>query len=236
MPGGRGAISRAWPWGTPNRRARAACRVAAGVRSRVVNRPWKHIVFVAGVVGVVGLWVPLIEIRHSVVAVELSAKELTFGFKGTHALLERNLPAVIEKRLPASIRSGRDDARLIAHASKHAALMYIPAGLLLLLGLFGLSTKRPFGRPLGGLALLFGLASIATFVGLRIGLRMGLEEAMLERTTVELLNGAYLLLLAGLGGTVAGVGALVKPETRQGQRSRHVATASASPPGPPPNR
>ncbi|HEY5936655.1 MAG TPA: hypothetical protein VIU61_18530 [Kofleriaceae bacterium] len=179
-----------------------------------MTRPWKHIVFVAGFVGLVGLFVPLLEIRHGIVAVELSAKELTFGFKGTHALLQKELPKMIEKRLPASIRSGRDDARLIAEASKHAALMYIPAALLFLLGLVGLSTRRPFGRGLGALALLLGLASIAAFVGLRVGLRYGLEEAMFKRTTVELLNGAFLLFVAGLGGAIAGIGALVKPEQR----------------------
>lgn len=200
-----------------------------------MTKPWKGIVFVAGFVGLVGLFVPLLEIRHGIVAVELSAKELTFGFKGTHALLQKELPQIIEKRLPASIRSGRDDARLIAQASKHAALMYIPAALLLALGLFGLFTKRPFGRGFGALALLFGLASIAAFIGLRVGLRYGLEEAMFKRTTVELLNGAYLLFIAGLGGVVAGIGALVKPELRaQGQRSRHVATTSPAPPVPPP--
>ena len=179
-----------------------------------MTRPWKHIVFVAGVVGVVGLFVPVLEIRHDVVAIELTAKELTFGFKGTHALLARNLPAILEKRLPASIRSGRDDARQIAQVSRHAALMYIPAGLLLLLGLVGLSSKRPFGRGLGAIALVFGLASIAAYFGLRAGIRYGLEEAMFKRTTVNLLNGAFLLLVAGLGGTAAGIGALVRPERR----------------------
>lgn len=215
---------------TDTRRRRADSAYASGR----VTKAWKHIVFVAGVVGLVGLFVPLLEIRHGIVGVELSAKELTFGFKGTHALLQKELPAVIERRLPASIRSGRDDARLIAHASKHAALMYIPAALLLVLGLVGLSTKRPFGRGFGALALLFGLASIAAFIGLRVGLRYGLEEAMLKRTTVELLNGAFLLFVAGLGGTFAGIGALVKPELRaHGQRSRQAATTSPVPPGPP---
>jgi hypothetical protein len=234
------SVSRSRTLATRSRRIGAPDRRAGrevGVRSAAVTKAWKHIVFVAGLVGVIGMFTPLLEIRHGIVGVELSAKELTFGFQGTHALLNRELPKVIEKRLPASIRTGRDDARLIAQASKHAALMYIPAALLLLLGLFGLATRRPFSRPFAAMALLFGLASIATYIGLRIGLRLGLEEAMFKRTTVELLNGAALLLVAGLGGTFAGIGALVKPEQRgHGQRSRQVATTSPVPPGPPPKR
>jgi hypothetical protein len=177
-----------------------------------VTKAWKHIVFVAGVVGFIGLFTPLLEIRHGIVGVELSAKQLTFGFEDAHALLQRELPMAIEKRLPASMRSGRDDVRLIAEASKHAALLYVPAVLLMLLGAIGLATRKPFNRVFAAVALLFGLASIAAFVGLRVGLHAGLEEAMFKRTTVELLNGAFLLLIAGIGGTFAGIGALVKPE------------------------
>ena len=177
-----------------------------------MNRAWKHIVFVAGVVGVIGLFVPLLEIRHDLVAVELTAKELTFGHEGAHALLNKRLPRILEDRIPAAIRSGRDDARLVAHASRHAALMYVPAALLLLLGLVGLATRRPFGRVHAALALVLGLAAIAAFVGLRYGVRYGVEELGIKRTTVTLLNGSFLLFIAGLGGAVAGVGALVKPE------------------------
>ena len=141
-----------------------------------MSRAWKHIVFVACLIGVIGLFVPLLEVRHELVALELTAKELTFGHEGAHALLNKRLPRMIEDRIPASIRSHRDDARLVAHASRHAALMYIPAGLLLLLGLVGLATRRPFRRVDAALALVFGLAAIAAFVGLRYGVRYGVEE------------------------------------------------------------
>ncbi|MEJ7603118.1 MAG: hypothetical protein WKG01_34845 [Kofleriaceae bacterium] len=177
-----------------------------------VKRPWKHIVFVAGVIGVFGLFVPLLEIRHDLVAVRLTAKELTFGLEGAHAMLNARLPKLVERRIPAAIRSGREDARMVAHASRYAALMYIPAGLLLVLGLAGLATRRRFGRVHAALALVFGLAAITAFIGLRVGVQVGVEELGLKRTTVTLLNGAFLLVIAGLGGAVAGVGALVKPE------------------------
>jgi hypothetical protein len=184
---------------------------------------WKHILLLAGALGVLGVFAPMLEVRQGRVAIELSARQLSFGFERSHSLLERELPKLAEKYLPRSARSTHQDARLVADASRWAALAYAPSALMLLLGLVGILRQR-FGRVLGTLALLSSLASIASWLGLRIGLRIALQESGLEHTQVSLLFGAHLLLLAGIPGALASLGALLRPDLGR------------PPPPPPPGR
>jgi hypothetical protein len=193
-------------------------------------RAWKHVVLLAGILGVCAGFAPMFEVKQGKIAVELSARQLSFGLDKPHSYLERDLPRAAEKYLPSSLRGARDDARLIAEVSRWAALAYAPAALLALLGLIGVLSRR-FGRVLGAGALLFGLGSIAAWIGLRYGIAYALEEADLRRTEVTLLFGAHTLLLVGIAGVIAGVGALARPDL--GPRSR-ASRPLPPPPGPPP--
>jgi hypothetical protein len=109
------------------------------------------------------------------------------------------------------VRSTHQDARLVADASRWAALAYAPPAFMLLLAVLGLLLRR-FGRVLGTLALLSSLTSIAAWLGLRIGIRLALQESGLEHTQVSLAFGAHLLLLAGIAGALASIGALLRPD------------------------
>lgn len=191
---------------------------------------WKHVLLLLGILGVSGFFAPMLEVKQGRVAIELSARRLSFGLDPEHSILERNLPPLAEQHLPASVRSTRDDARLIAEASRWSWISYVPAALMVLLGLAGIRRRR-FGRVLGALALLAGLASIGGWLALYYGIPRALAEAALKRTQVSLLFGAHLLLLVGAAGMAAGIGALLRPDL--GHRPPR-ATPPGPPPGPPP--
>jgi hypothetical protein len=159
----------------------------------------------------------MLEVKQGKVAVEFSARQLSFGFERERSLLERNLPRVAEKYLPGSVRSARDDARLVNEAVRWSALAFAPAGLLALLGLLGIAARR-FGRFLGALALLAGLGSIGTYVGLYYTIPFALQEAELKDVQVSLLLGAHLLTVVGVAGVIVGFGALARPD--RGPRAR----------------
>lgn len=183
-------------------------------------KPWKQMVLIAGIAGLIGLFLPLVEVRHGPIALGFSAKQLSFGMETEHALLDAELPAVAKRLLPrrgkvaslaADLRSTRRDVRLVADASRGAALAFAPAALMLALAAIGL-LRRGFGRLSGALALLLGLASIGAWLGLRYVIRYALDEGAWERTTVTLQLGGHLLLVAGALSALAGLGALFSPD------------------------
>lgn len=194
---------------------------------------WKHIALLAGILGVCAIFAPMLEVKQGRIAVEFSARQLSFGLETTRSRIERELPRVAEKYLPSSVREAREDARLIEKAARWAALAYAPAALLLVAGLVGVLRRR-FGRVLGAFALLFGLGSIAAWIGLRYGLRFALDHSDLKKVEVALLFGAHLLLLVGVVGVVAGVGALVRPDRGPPPVRRRTMPGFPPPPVPPP--
>src|SRR3954463_11476361 len=140
----------------------------------------------------------MISIGRLKLSTDFSAYELTFKMSKTHKLVDQKLPLLVELKLPPDVREARDDIRLVVDASKNAALAYIPAGLLLLVGAFAVKRKR-LGRPLAAVALLLGIASIAAFLGLKYGIHYGeQEEPLLARTNLHLEIGAKILLAGGI--------------------------------------
>ena len=186
---------------------------------------WRKIVLVAGVVGVMAIFLPLFELRHGPAGLSFSARELSFGLTRTHQLLDHRIPAAIEKRLPAlekrlsssmrgtveEARGDLEDARTVVQAARGAVLLFVPSAGMVLLALAGMKRRR-FGRGLGATALLCSLLSIAAFVALRARLLYGLDEVGLKYLVVTFELGAQLLLFVGIAGVIASVGALVKPE------------------------
>jgi hypothetical protein len=189
---------------------------------------WKQVLLVVGLLGVTGIFAPMLEVKQGRVAIELSARRLSFGLGREYALVDHGLPRLAEKYLPSSVRSTRDDVRLVAQAARWAALAYVPAALMALLGLLGILRRR-FGRASGLLAVLSGLASIGGWLGLHFGIPLALREADLPHTEVSLLFGAHLLLLVGAAGVIAGLGAVARPDLGPGL------SRAARPPGPPPS-
>lgn len=172
----------------------------------------RFIVLIAGIVGVLGMFQPLMEVGRGKLHLAVSAYELSFGLSRTHRVLDAKMPFLVEMKIPADIRSTRDDIKLVLDASKHAALAYLPAVLLVLIGAYAVLRKK-LGRALGGAALLVGLASIAAHLGLRYGLAYGKEEEpLLQRVQLDLALGAHVLLAVGIAAGIAGLASLLRPD------------------------
>lgn len=172
----------------------------------------KHILFVAGLIGLIGMFVPLVSLGKGVMHVEVSAKELSFGLSRTHALLEQDIPPLVAKRMPKDVLSGREDVRTVLKALRGAAAAFIPAFVILLLGVSGM-WRGAFSRRLGIAALACGVASIAAYLGVRYGIDYGQnEEPLLKRVELMVEVGAYLLVVAGIGGIIGGALGAWKPE------------------------
>jgi hypothetical protein len=192
----------------------------------------KHILFVAGLIGVIGMFVPLVSLGKNLSHVEVTAKELSFGLTKVHSLLEKDIPAAIKKRMPADVIEGRDDVRTVLKALRGAAAAFIPALAILLCGVAGM-WRGEFGRRLAGAALFCGVMSIVAYLGLVYGIDYGEnEEPLLKRVDLTIEVGAYLLIVAGLGGILGGALGLWKPEHRK--KLAPTAPPAFAPPVPPP--
>lgn len=172
----------------------------------------KHILFACGMLGFIGMFLPLFSFGRQPVRIEVSARELTFGLQKTHKLLDKQIPDYINKRIPRDVVEARDDVKTVLDASRGAALAFIPAALMMLIGVSGM-WRGHLGRKLAGAALLLGVASIGSYFGLKYGISYGEnEEPLLKRVNLVVEMGAYFLIIAGLGGLVGGMFGVIKPE------------------------
>jgi hypothetical protein len=168
-------------------------------------RIWKLVVLLAGVVGVIGFFAPLLEYRTSDgrLTNDASAFEIARGVDFAEEL--RSQAEGVELSPPDSERFTKATLAVVQVYASMLAVSFIPAGALFALGLLLLLRDR-MGRFAGLCAIALGAACIAVFAtnwqadqdshdaGASIGL------------------GLYLLLAAGLGGALAGLGALVAPD------------------------
>jgi hypothetical protein len=172
----------------------------------------KHILFVAGLIGLIGAFVPLFSLGRGVTHVEVSAKELSFGLSRTHALLEKEIPAAVRKRMKPDLLQAREDVRTVLRTLRGAAAAYIPALLILCCGIAGM-WRGAFGRRLAGAALACGVLSIIAYLAVVYGIDYGKnEEPLLQRVNLTVEIGAYLLIVAGIGGIAGGALGLWRPE------------------------
>ena len=197
-------------------------------------RAAKHILFVAGLIGLIGMFVPLVSLGKGLTHVEVTAKELSFGLSRTHALLDKEIPILVQSRIPKDVIEGRDDVRTVLKALRGAAAAFIPALAILLLGVRGM-WRGEFSRRLAIVALVCGVASIAAYLGLRYGIDYGEnEEPLLKRVALTVEVGAYLLIVAGLGGILGGALGIWKPELPKKKRPPPVTPMPFAPTSPPP--
>lgn len=174
-------------------------------------RATKHILFAIALIGIVGAFLPLIQIRSHGIPLDVTPKELSFGFDKAHQLVDYKLPAFAEKRLPADVRTTREDIRIVAQAMKWAMALFIPIGLMMLFAVLA-QWKGRLTRASAIIVVLLGMISAGSWFVLRYALDYGLAEVALKRTTVVLAPGAHFLLVAGLGAMIVGVLGTARPE------------------------
>jgi hypothetical protein len=168
-------------------------------------RLWKVLALLAGVAGIIGFFTPLIEYRSTDgrITGDASAFQIVRGVDNASDVFDQG------EKLGLS----REDSRRIAkvfheglNAYRGVALAFFaPAGLLALLGILLLLRDR-MSRFSGLLALILGGACCAVF-----GLFWQADQTSRD-ASASLGLGVYLLLGAGLGGVLAGLGALVSPD------------------------
>lgn len=167
----------------------------------------RFLILLAGILGVLALFQPMIGLGKGPLRVELSAYELSFGLEKTHMVLDAKIPAIAKKRISPDVLQTRDDVKLVADASKGAALAYVPCMILLLLGAFAVWKKRT-PRALAIVAGVLGLLSIGAWIGVRYAVMYGkAEEPALERLQFGAQFGAHVLLVAGILAILGAVGA-----------------------------
>ena len=155
----------------------------------------RFLLLIAGILGVLAMFQPMIGLGRGPVRVELSAYDFSFGLEKTHFALDARLPAFAKKRIPADVLQAREDIKLIADATRGAVLGYVPALLLLALGALCVWRRRT-PRPLAIVAGLLGALSIAAWASVRFAIIYGKEEEpALARLGFEALWGAHVLLI-----------------------------------------
>jgi hypothetical protein len=168
-------------------------------------RLWKILVLLAGVAGLVGFFTPLIEYRSNDgrITGDASAFQIARGVDSSV-----DIAAQAEK-----LGLSRDASWQLARALSEgvnayrasAVAFFAPAGLLFLLGIVLLVRDR-MGRFSGLLTLLLGGACCAVFA------MFWRADQQSSDASATLGLGVYLLLGAGLGGALAGLGALLSPD------------------------
>jgi hypothetical protein len=167
---------------------------------------WKILVLLAGLTGVAGFFFPFIEVTHTRynARAEISALQLVRGAADYVELAkahEAELPKGEAQRL-----FHRIDDKVSAFRGLVVAL-YVPSGMLALLGLVGVARGR-FGRFGGLLALVLGIASAGIWLAFLFVSRQEKDPEF----HAALGLGLYGLLVAGLGGIFGGFGALLAPD------------------------
>jgi hypothetical protein len=168
-------------------------------------RLWKVLVLLAGVAGVIGFFTPLIEYRSSdgKITGDASAFQIARGVDSAGDVADQaerfGLSREYSDRLAKAFDQGLNAYRNLVIAE------FAPAALLTLLGVILLLRDR-MGRFAGLLAIVFGAGCGAVFAV------FWQADQRSSDASATLGLGLYLLLAAGLGGVVAGLGALITPD------------------------
>lgn len=168
-------------------------------------RLWKILVLLAGVAGIIGFFTPLIEYRSTdgKITGDASAFQMVRGVDSASDIFAQGeqlgLSREDSQRIAQVFRDGLNAYRGVAIA------FFAPAALLALLGIIQLLRDR-MGRFSGLLAIILGAACCAVFA------LFWRADQTSRDASASLGLGLYLLLGAGLGGVLAGLGALVHPD------------------------
>jgi hypothetical protein len=164
---------------------------------------WKVLPVLGAIVGIIGFFLPFVEVRppNGGWPVTVSAFDIVSGDLSI-AALQASLPEGA-----AASADVREALQRFSDLSKDygAAMLvlYIPAALQLLISAVGLFGR--FGRTKGVFAVVLGLASIAV--------AYAFWSARPDPATgVKLGWGVIAIAVAGIGGVIGGVIALVRPE------------------------
>ncbi len=157
----------------------------------------KFIVLAAGILGILAFFLPLAKTTgKGNVQVSVSAFQVVKGLDAVSDAVDKPDVAMAMADSGISSSSAKSD---LSTMKGIVMGVFAPALLLAIVGAFGLKRGK-FGRGAGALALVFGL--------LALGIGAILKSAFEGDAGIAL----TLMLLTGIGGTVGGLIALVKPD------------------------
>ncbi len=161
-----------------------------------MTKATKYIVLVAGIVGLVAFFLPLIAVQKSGIEGKLSAYRIVKG---------------IDKADQVVASAGPGDPTSVAEANKALSAVkgivlaiFVPALLLAIFGGVG-AARRRFGRGLAIPSMIFGLLGVGIWALLDAAASAGPGESVAG-------VGMHLLLITGLLGFLGGLIATVKPD------------------------
>ena len=175
-------------------------------------KAWKYLVLIGGIAGVTGFFLPLINFQSSDGRIEgtVSAYQIVGGIDDVNELIEGTKPIVAAS--PEAQRYVKMFNDELARYRGVLVGLYVPAALLALLGALA-GMRRKLGRIAALLAIALGLAN----AGIWLLFYQVSQDASAAEGSASIGIGVYMLLAAGIAGTVAGLGALVSPDRGDGE-------------------
>ena len=169
---------------------------------------WKILILVTGLAGLAGFFLPMAKFAGDATgagATSFSALDIMRG--GGNAAEVVDKAKEVGKEYAASKElTEKMDARVsqgVMALKGIIAGFFLPALILVVLGLAGVVRGR-FGRIGGITAIVFGLVSAAIWGIFFLGAK--------DDSSYKLGLGLHMLLVAGLGGIVGGIGSIFKPD------------------------
>jgi hypothetical protein len=169
-------------------------------------RTAQYLLIVAGVVGIIGLFTPMLTLKKGPFEQALSARDLAVEGHYTNGIWQRKVPKIALDRLsnalpgalPATIASVKSDVEDALLATRLMTLVFAPSMVLLLIGLVSMFRGR-LGAWIAFIALLISVISVTS----TFALRWGVETYSIEHLTIRLEPGAYIPVLIGAIGIAA---------------------------------
>ena len=174
----------------------------------------KFIVLICGAVGVAAFFFPLVHVKEMGNDAKASAWQFIKGIEKVKEVVKEGDSTIQASDL-------KDDAKgeIKVHAEgvKEGANVatgiiigvFVPAGLLLLMGAFG--AMGTFGRGKAAFTFIFGLLG----VGVWVLLKMASDQISKDSGAADVLGTAHTMLAVSyFGGTLGGLIALIKPEQK----------------------
>lgn len=184
----------------------------------------KFIVLSAGLIGLIGFFLPLIAVQVQGVTGAVSAFNVVAGIEAGQEELDKQVEANKDLLDDKTKAVAKEAGELGGTIKMVILLAYSPALLCFLFGLIGV-LKKSFGRGLAFGSLIFGLITF----GLWAMLNSAAGDAAAAGGDVKGV-GMWVMLLSGLGCTIGGLMGLIKPDrgdTPTTSHPRHAATIKA---------
>jgi hypothetical protein len=168
-------------------------------------KAWKYLVLIAGIAGVAGFFLPFITFHSPRGDIEgsVSAYQIVRGIDAVDELIDTTKPMTM-----TNAEATRVITTLNNELERYRGALiacFVPAALLAALGAL-VGARRKMGRIAGLLALVIGLANAGVWL---LFYQVSMEQ---PDVTAAMGFGLHLLLVAGIVGTLAGLGALLAPD------------------------